>query len=277
MITFSRSKRSKSYKCKDLKPRHPAEIGVSGRQESIIGFDQQKLKSLKIILIGGGGICGEVGEGLVRKGVGKIVIFDNDIVEMSNLNRQFFFEEDLYKPKAFQLAKNLARNGFMGTEITGYSLAFQDAVESNIDLKCDVALCGVDNDGTRSFVSKFYHQLGIPVIFMGTSTDANQGYVFVQEPSGACFGCAFPNAVQSDDEAVRCAPASKDTLKVIAGFALTAVDSLVMSKKNRHWNFRHFFLNGLLDDRMLSLQPRANCPICGSAKIEEKQGDENEP
>jgi molybdopterin/thiamine biosynthesis adenylyltransferase len=264
MITFSRSKRSKRYKCKDLKSRHPAEIGVSGRQEAIAGFDQQKLRSMKVNLIGGGGICGEVGEGLVRKGVGKLVIFDNDIVEMSNLNRQFFFEEDLYMPKAFRLAKNLARNGFMGTEITGYSMAFQETVERNDDLNCNVALCGVDNDGTRSFVSKFYHQLSIPVIFMGTSRDANQGYVFVQEPSGACFGCAFPNAVHSDDEAVRCAPASKDTLKVIAGFVLTAVDSLVMSKRIRHWNFRHFFLNGVLDDRMLCVQRRNGCPICGT-------------
>ena len=267
MITFSRSKRFRSYTCKDLKPKHPAEIGVSGRQEAITGFDQQKLRSLKVILIGGGGICGEVGEGLVRKGVGEIVIFDNDIVEMSNLNRQLFFEKDLYKPKAFQLAKNLSKNGFMGTGITGYSMSFQDAVESNIDLKCDVALCGVDNDGTRSFVSKFYQQLGIPVIFMGTSTDANQCYVFVQEPDRACFGCAFPNAVHSDEEAVRCAPASKDTLKVIAGFALMAVDSLVMPKKIRHWNFRQFLLNGVLDDRMLTIQPRVNCPICSKGEL----------
>jgi molybdopterin/thiamine biosynthesis adenylyltransferase len=267
---FSKSKRPRNYRCKELKPNHPAEIGVTGRQEAIVGFDQQKLRSLKVILIGGGGICGEIGEGLVRKGVGKIVIFDNDIVEMSNLNRQFFFENDLYKPKAFQLAKNLSKNGFMGTEIAGYSMSFQDAVESKIDLNCDVALCGVDNDGTRSFVSKFYHQLGIPVIFMGTSKDANQGYVFVQELDRACFGCAFPNALHSDEEAVRCTPASKDTLKVIAGFALMAVDSLVMPRKIRRWNFRHFFLNGVLDDRMLSVQPRANCPICNSAKTEEK-------
>jgi molybdopterin/thiamine biosynthesis adenylyltransferase len=266
MISFSRSKRFRRYKCKELKPRHPAEIGVSGRQEAIVGFDQSKLKELKAVLIGAGGIVGEVGEGLVRKGIGGIIIFDSDIVEISNLNRQLFFEEDLYKPKAFQLAKNLSRNGFMGTKIIGYRLAFQDAVESKVDLKCGAVVCGVDNDGTRSFVSEFYRALGTPVVFLGTSRDANQGYVFVQESNGACFGCAFPNAVESTDDPISCAPSSKDILKVIAGFALTAVDSLVMPRRTRHWNFRQVFLNGVLEDKRLLIDRRSHCPICGSEK-----------
>lgn len=270
MNTFTGSSKPKRRRCRDLKPNHQAEIGVSGRQEAIVGFEQSKLSQLKVIMVGGGGICGEVGEGLVRKGVGKITVFDNDVVEMSNLNRQLFFEKDLYKPKASSLAKNLARNGFLGSEITGYNLGFQQAAEEGLDLKCDVAICGVDNDATRCFVSRFYHSMGIPVVFIGTSRDANQGYVFVQESGKACFACAFPNTVRNTEEAVRCAPSSKDILKVLAGFALMAVDSLAMPGRNRSWNFRHFFLNGVLDDSMLCVQSRAGCPICGGAKNGEK-------
>ncbi len=276
MNSFSRSKKFKKYKCPELKPNHPAETPVTGRQEGIAGFEQPQLKKLTVNLIGGGGIGGEVGEGLVRKGVGKIRIFDNDIVELSNLNRQLFFKEDLYKPKAFQLAKNLAASGFLGAEIIGYHFSFQEAVELNLDLDCGVVICGVDNDETRSFVSEFYYSLGIPVIFIGTSRDANQGYVFVQEPKHACFGCAFPNAVGSSEEAVRCTPSSKDILKVVAGFALTAVDSLVMKRRRREWNFRQIFLNGVLGDKVMWIQKRSNCLICNtSEKCQEYQGAKN--
>src|SRR3989338_3423808 len=82
----------------------PLKENIFDRQIQISGFDQEKLTSATIVLIGAGGLGGEIGEGLVRKGAGKINIFDADVVEPSNLNRQFFFKENLYKNKAISLA-----------------------------------------------------------------------------------------------------------------------------------------------------------------------------
>src|SRR5690349_17496888 len=79
-------------------------FSITHRQELISGFNQAKLTSATATLIGAGGIGSEVGEGLCRKGIGHLRIFDHDVVEHTNLNRQHFFKADLGRNKAQQLA-----------------------------------------------------------------------------------------------------------------------------------------------------------------------------
>jgi molybdopterin/thiamine biosynthesis adenylyltransferase len=121
-----RAKPSVSYRCPRLKIKRQ-EPSVTDRQEKVLGFNQHALEASRIIQIGAGGLGGEIGEALVRKGVGTLVILDDDVVEPSNLSRQRFYKSDLYKNKAIRLAKNLAKEGFSGTHLLGYGLSFQDA------------------------------------------------------------------------------------------------------------------------------------------------------
>ena len=59
------------------------------RTEMLIGKDAlNKLSCSHVALFGVGGVGGSVLEGLVRSGVGRISIFDNDDVCESNINRQ---------------------------------------------------------------------------------------------------------------------------------------------------------------------------------------------
>src|SRR5687768_13767680 len=144
--TFLKSKPlSVTYRCKPLKIRRGGQESVGDRQERVPGFSQEALSTAKAILLGAGGIGGVIGEGLVRKGIGELIILDFDIVEPSNLSRQFFYAEDLNKNKALRLAKNLSHHGFFNTVITGYALRFEEAVEHGIDLTGSVAIVGVDN------------------------------------------------------------------------------------------------------------------------------------
>src|SRR5712691_11839630 len=115
MSTKSKIPPPRVYRTKHLKPRSKDDPTVDDRQREIPGFKPESLPPTKVILIGAGGLGGEIGEALVRKGVGTLVIFDHDLVELTNLNRQRFYENDLYKPKAHRLAKNLAKEGFMGS------------------------------------------------------------------------------------------------------------------------------------------------------------------
>lgn len=59
------------------------------RSEIIIGKDNiQNLSNKTVCVLGVGGVGGAVVEGLVRSGIGKIIIVDNDTIVLSNLNRQ---------------------------------------------------------------------------------------------------------------------------------------------------------------------------------------------
>ena len=62
------------------------------RQEMIFGKEyQQKIKETKVFIIGAGAIGCEHLKNLVMMGIGDIIITDMDIIEKSNLNRQFLF------------------------------------------------------------------------------------------------------------------------------------------------------------------------------------------
>jgi len=83
---------------------------------------------------------------LVRKGIGGVMLLDDDLVEASNLNRQRFYEKDIGRNKALALAGNLQGECIVQTEICGIPLRFEEAVARGIDLSCDVAICGVENN-----------------------------------------------------------------------------------------------------------------------------------
>jgi molybdopterin/thiamine biosynthesis adenylyltransferase len=236
-------------------------LGVEDRQQKLAGFNQEALSKARVLMIGAGGLGGEIGEALVRKGVGSLTLCDFDLVEVSNLNRQLFNEKDLGKPKAHALAKNLAHMGFCGTRIEGIALSFQDALAMGVDMSADIIVCGVDNNPARIAVSRYFREQAIPVIFTSVSVDASHGYVFVQEPGKACFVCQFPKAI--NDDTYPCGtPAVKDILKVMGGIVSYAVDSLLMDRL-RTWNYKHVYLDGFPGkDWQVSRHP--DCKLCGT-------------
>src|ERR1700686_4625357 len=93
--------------------------GAEDRQKRIPGFDQEVFSKSSVLCIGAGGIISHIAPTLVRKGIGRITLLDDDLVEASNLNRQRFYTKDLGKNKAVALAENLGPECIAATEIRG--------------------------------------------------------------------------------------------------------------------------------------------------------------
>lgn len=246
MEEFAVSLKSVRFYCREIKSKDPSGASITDRQEKIPGFKQDIMNKLTVILIGAGGLGGEIGEGLVRKGVGCLKIFDGDTVELSNLNRQKFCEEDLYQNKAVSLAKNLVKFGVRKTELIAYPYMFQKAIEDGVDVASQIVICAPDNDPTRIFVSKHFHET-TPVIFTGLDHLANTGYVFIQEPGKKTIFEALPNVVKKKRNPCPNTPAIIDILKIISGFVLYSVDS-VMMERQRNYNYRQIFLCGYVPE-----------------------------
>ena len=61
----------------------------NSRTELLIGKEGiEKLQNAKVAIYGVGGVGSFVAEGLARSGIGNMVLIDNDVVSISNLNRQ---------------------------------------------------------------------------------------------------------------------------------------------------------------------------------------------
>lgn len=67
------------------------------------------LASRRVGIAGAGGLGSNCAAALVRSGVGFLVIADFDVVSEGNLDRQFYFRDQIGRPKVLALAENLAR------------------------------------------------------------------------------------------------------------------------------------------------------------------------
>jgi len=234
--------------------------GAEDRQARISGFDQQVYSQSHVLCIGAGGLIGNIAPTLCRKGIGALTVLDDDVVEASNLNRQRFYPRDIGRNKAIALVSNLQRECIVPTRLAGYALRLEEAIEKGVNLGCDVAVCGVDNNPARIAASRHFRSLGIPVIFAAVSADADHGYVFVQEREGACFGCLFPDAVNDDRFPCPGTPAIADVLQLVGALAVYAVDTCVMGRKCI-WDYRSVGLASGRQDRCQQTTSRAACPL----------------
>lgn len=243
-----------------IKLRGAAVPGADDRQKRIPGFDQEIFSKSRVLCIGAGGIISQIAPTLVRKGIGRITLLDDDIVEPSNLNRQRFYIKDVGRNKALALAENLLPECIAETEIHGVPFRLQEAITRGVDLSCDVAICGVDNNPARVAASRYFRAKGIPVIFTAVSLDGDHGYVFVQERVGPCLACMFPDMINDDRYPCPGTSAIADILQAVGSLAVYAVDTLIMNRP-RSWNYRRISLADARFDGEALIPDREGCPM----------------
>ena len=237
-------------------------VGAEDRQGKIPGFDQAALSAATVLCIGAGGLISHIAPTLARKGIGRLILLDRDVVEASNLNRQRFYPGDIGKNKAVALARNLKNECIAGTEIRGFGLRLEEAIELGHDLSCNIAICGVDNNPARVAASRFFRIKNTPVIFTGVSVGGDHGYVFVQDQTGPCLACLFPDIANDDQYPCPGTPAVADILQIVGGLAVYATDTLLMNR-TRTWNYRRI---GLVDQALDGagwIPARQGCQSCG--------------
>jgi sulfur carrier protein ThiS adenylyltransferase len=96
-----------------------------------------KLKTMSAGIAGAGGLGSNCAAALVRVGIGRLVICDFDLVDESNLNRQFYFRDQIGQPKVDALKANLLRiNPFLTIDIHQITLNSDNIPElfSDVDV-----------------------------------------------------------------------------------------------------------------------------------------------
>ncbi len=252
---------SKTYKASP--PANSITNEINDRQAKVDGFSHAAHQVTSYCFVGCGGVNLPILLGVVLKGAGYLELLDHDIIELSNLSRQYPFSiKHVGKYKAFVAGKHFAKMAYAPLCVTARRLRFQEryTLDSKPNKLPNIIVCGVDNNPTRRAVSAFAHAHDIPVIFPAVSRDANACSVFVQEPGNACWICAFPEFLNSNEYPCNL-PGIFDILSVAAGHALHAIDSLI-SNRPREWTLRKVFLDAGLPDQARYIEPRPDCPIC---------------
>jgi len=138
------------------------------RQARVFGESgQQRLRKLRVGIVGLGGTGSIVLEQLAHLGVGKLLLIDPDVVERTNLNRLVgASESDISKPKveaSASLAKRI--NPKVCVETIFSSVLLASVAEQLVDT--DFIFCCTDSHGSRAVLNQFAYQYLVPVIDMG--------------------------------------------------------------------------------------------------------------
>ena len=167
---------------------------IYSRQTCIEGWKQDKLSDAKVLMIGCGALGNHVGIGLIGLGVGNIFLYDHDIIEDHNLNRQSLFcIEDIGQKKSESLKKRLNERNARVKIYANSDKVTEDNISlllQNIDLVIDC----VDNVETRQLVSRECLIKDIPLVHGGISWDGGQVGVITRKT--ACLSCIFPEKRQ---------------------------------------------------------------------------------
>ena len=173
---------------------------VLKRQTLVFGPNlNAHLKELRVGIVGCGGTGSATAMLLARLGVGGIALFDDDIVEVSNLNRLHGAKRadaDAMSPKVDVLAREIAdlALGIRVVPVRAWveSEAARDALKS-----CDIVFGCTDDHAGRLLLNRFAYFYLRPVIDMGMLFDKNpaggfynmSGRVTVLVPGSPCLLC----------------------------------------------------------------------------------------
>jgi adenylyltransferase/sulfurtransferase len=149
---------------------------------------QERLLESSVFVAGAGGLGCAAATYLAVAGVGEIVVCDGDVVERSNLNRQFLYaRDDLTRPKAPIAAAQLRRLN-PDVKVTPVIAEIDRSSAQELIEGADLVLDCLDNPETRIALNRAAIARGIPMVYAAVAEYT--GYLsFLNPPATPCLEC----------------------------------------------------------------------------------------
>ena len=111
----------------------------------------EKLKNKTVGIAGCGGLGSNCAVALARVGVGKLIIADFDIIEESNLNRQYYFHKQIGASKTASLKENIKLIN-PNTEVEAHNIKLDSQSIIEIYKNCDVIVEAFDKAEMKQMI-----------------------------------------------------------------------------------------------------------------------------
>ena len=243
---------SSRYRCQIVLP----ELGPEG---------QRALSKATVAICGRGGLGAPAALYLAATGIGRLILIDDDRVEISNLQRQIIYDENaINQPKAEMAAARLEQQSSL-VDIDCCVVRLTSSNAGDLLASASVVIDATDNIQGRRAINAACHELGISWIYCGLHRFQSQVAVFDfgngQSPD--CYECLFPSQNDSVDPPdcadsgvigafaglVGCMQAL-EAIKVIVGMHSPLVDHLLVFDGRQYETAR------------IKRKPHADCRIC---------------
>lgn len=229
---------------------------------------QKRINAAAVLIVGAGGLGSPIALYLAAAGVGRIGIVDDDVVDISNLQRQIIHgDADVGVRKVDSAcAKMLAINPLI--TVTPYALRINASNVLDVVQDYDIVIDATDSFATRYMLNDACVMAHKPLVYGAIFRFEGQVSVFAPHLDGPCYRCLFPDPPTAD-LAPNCAQTgvfgvlpgvvgtvqATEALKLILGIGQTLVGRL--------WLYDALSMQA--DSWQIARNP--DCPRCGTVPI----------
>ncbi|MBT5569969.1 MAG: molybdopterin-synthase adenylyltransferase MoeB [Alphaproteobacteria bacterium] len=157
---------------------------------------QEKLLASKVLVVGAGGLGAPLLMYLAAAGVGTLGVVDDDVVDLTNLQRQVVHVTDAVGQKKTDSAKATLASLNPGINVVTHDVRLTAENAEEIIGGYDLVADGSDNFETRYLLNDHCYRIGIPLIAAAMLRFEGQLFTFRRndETPTACYRCIFPEA-----------------------------------------------------------------------------------
>lgn len=164
-----------------LSPREQLRTARHQRLSGLGPDGQRRIAAATVGVIGAGGLGAPVVLSLAAAGIGRIVVFDDDDVELSNLQRQVIHRlQDVGRPKTDSVVRVAA--DLSETEVRVVSTRLTHANAAHLISGVDLVLDGTDSFESREIVAAACEKLALPLVWGTVQEFAGLVTVFWSAP-----------------------------------------------------------------------------------------------
>ena len=225
---------------------------------------QQKLLNAKVLIVGAGGLGSPAALYLAAAGVGHITIYDNDTVDLSNLQRQItHYTSDIGTGKAISSRETLLKLN-PEIEVRAVQQRLEGLLLDDEVQNADVVLDCSDNFKTRFAINQACVMQKTPLVSGAAIRFEGQVSVFTSgQNNSPCYNCLYSsdgeelqtcatNGVIAPITGVVGSIQALETMKLIMGIGETLTGRLLL-------------IDGLtMEINTMRLRKNAKCPTCGN-------------
>ena len=238
---------------------------------------QERIGRFGIVFVGVGAVGAAAAEMAVRAGFGRITVIDRDVVEPSNLARQFLFDaEDAARlaPKADAAAARLSRID-PAVPVRAVVADLEPGNARELLAGHDLVFDGSDNFETRLLVSDAARALALPSVY--AACVGEEGRVAVSVPGATpCLRC-WLEALPPPGSGPTCDTAGVvPTLPpLVASLGMTEAVRLAAGRAPSRGLLTLTVWEGGFRSRRLFEQarPSAACPVCAGGRFPALEGE----
>ena len=217
---------------------------------------QKKLSQAKILVCGAGGLGSTVLANLASVGIGTIGIVDNDVLELSNLNRQYIHKYEALGNVKVESAKKWINEFNPEITVNTYQTRLDENNYQDIVKNYDFIMDCFDSFKSKFLLNKIAVETGKTLIHGGVTEFFGQVSVIVPKKT-ACLNCILP---EEDFYIVKgvISPAVATIASVESMEAVKYILQIGESLENKLLSY-----NGLtMEFKTINIERNPNCKLC---------------